>query len=245
MGNVLDLRYLMVAASMLCFGTVWLTAHFINVLVAICPIGFIDALLKVFKNGVLALLLVCSAIHPYLAGAVSLLLLFFAVLVAGTAFRFAVFGTVLALDTLLIWSNRRSGLAEPARVFLSGRACGLPALTYGHLVRSSATGFAFHYRKWPFFSRAKVELPPGIPALCRDFLSISLLLRTESGAEIKLLQFPPKYARHAETLAAYYQILEIRDGKVIGGVKMVYQKMCELLGLLGSASRETVPEEPQ
>jgi hypothetical protein len=237
-----DPRWLMVPACLICFCTVWLTAHLVNVLVAICPIGFIDALLKVFKNGVLALIVASSAVHPWLGAGVSLLLLFFAMLLAGIALRFAVFGTILALDTLLIWSGKRGATPGPARVFVSGGSFGVPALTHGRLERGAGGAYMFHYRRWPFFRASRVELPRGEALLRRNLISVSFLLRTESGEEIKFLEFPPRYRRHVEILAGYYNVAEIRDGAFIGGMKGVFAWASELLGLAAPALNR--PEAP-
>jgi len=139
----LDPRWLLVPACFLSFFTVWMTAHVINVLVAICPFGFIDALLKLFKNGILGVLLIASALHPFLGAAFSVCLILFAFLVASTAFRFTVFGTVLAIDALAVWGAPRNPVSGSARAFTAERLGRVPARTLGRLVRDTDGSYAF------------------------------------------------------------------------------------------------------
>lgn len=226
-----DPRWVLIPASLLSFFTVWLTAHVINVLVAICPIGFIDTLLKLLKNGVLGVLMIASAVHPYLGAAFSGCLILFAFLVAGAACRFTVFGTTLALDALRIWRKPRDLGSGPARAFTAQRIGGVPARTLGHLVREADGSYAFAYRSWFVLPKRTVRLPTGQPLLHRDVLTVSLVVRSESGDERRLIEFPPRYRRQWETLAAFYAVSEVRDGRLAGGLSAAWSWIRQLFGM--------------
>ena len=78
----MDARLLTIPMAVIGFMMVWLACHAINVLIVLCPFGFIDAVLKLFKASVLMALVSASFIHPYLGAAVSLVIVFVAGLVA-------------------------------------------------------------------------------------------------------------------------------------------------------------------
>lgn len=227
----LDLRWVLGPACLLSFFTVWLTAHVINVLVAICPIGFIDAFLKLFKNGVLGILMISSAVHPFLGAMVAGCLILFAFAVAGAACRFSVFGTVVALDALVMWRTSDKPLSGPASVFMAESLAGVPARTLGHLVLEKDGSYVFAYRAWFVLPTRRVRLPLGTPLLHRDVLTISLVVRSDSGQERRLVEFPPRYRRHWETLASSYSVSETRDGRLAGGLIAAREWLWQLFGL--------------
>ena len=61
-------------------------SHAINVLIALCPFGVIDALLKLVKTFFLGSVLSSYLIHPYLGAVVSLLIIVVAAMLAPWAF---------------------------------------------------------------------------------------------------------------------------------------------------------------
>lgn len=229
-GPHVDLRWLVIFPAVMSFFTVWLTAHIINVLVAICPFGLVDSVLKVFRNAILGLLVVSSAIHPFLGGAVSLLLLLVALLLLGKAFRLAVYGTILAADVLLFWRRTNKGECAVARAFIVKSLDGVPSRTYGQLIRGDSGELRFQYRPWLLFRKRELVLPVGVAVLRRDILLVSLLLRSESGAESRVMEFLPRYRPRVDELAACYQVLEVRDGSVVRGFKALWKWTFEVLG---------------
>ena len=228
LGAAFDLRWLLVLAAVTSFFTVFLTAHIVNVLVAICPISLIDSMLKASRNAILALIVVSSAINPFLGVVVSLLLLLVATMIAGRAFRLAVFGALLALDGLLFWRKMNREDFASARVFIVDPISGIPARTYGRLTFGEEGDFRFQYRPWLLFRKREIVLPVGIPVLRRDVLFVSLLLRFESGKEARVVEFLPRYRPHVEALAGHYRVSEIRDGAVVGGFKALWKWILEM-----------------
>ena len=235
-----DLRWLVIIPAVLSFLAVWLTSHVINVLVVISPFSLVDSILKMCRNAILAVLVLASAVSPYLGGALSLLLLLGAVLIAGRSFRFAVFGAVLAWDVLTVLRSKRRDEPVGARAFIVKPFRGIPSRTYGRLERGEAGVLTFQYRPWLLFSKREVVLPEGIPILRRDILFVSLLLRGESGEEVRVMEFPPRYRPQVEALAAVYQVSEIRDGAVVEGVKAAKRWILEMFGSKASENPEAL-----
>jgi hypothetical protein len=219
----------LVAAALFCFASVWLTSHTINVLVALCPIGIIDAILKGIKVGVLAVILVTSLIHPFLGAAFCGFLLILALCVAGYAFRFAVFGTVMAWDVLWIWRLHRGRDPREARAFASSGMDAVPVRALGRICSQGEGRAVFVYRPWLVLPRRTVALPGGTFILQRGLLSVSMLHQpSEVGEAIPLFEFLPRYRPHVESLAAHYKIGEIRDGVWVGGFKALWRWIREL-----------------
>ncbi|NBV85892.1 MAG: hypothetical protein EBS01_06445 [Verrucomicrobia bacterium] len=235
----LDLRWLLVPCCFLSFFTVWMTAHVINVLVAICPVGFIDAILKLLKSGILGVLVIASALNPFLGAAFSVCLIFFAFLVTSTAFRFTMFGTILALDALMVWRTPKNPLSGSARAFTAERLGRVPARTLGRLVRETDGSFAFTYRSWFVLPTRTVRLPEGTLVLHRDVLTVSLVVRSESGGERRLVEFPPRYRRQWETLAELYAVSEVREGRLAGGLSAAWGWVRQLFGMRPVPLRES------
>jgi hypothetical protein len=220
---------------MFCFFSVWVAAHMINVLIALCPIGAIDTLLKGCKSTLLALILGASAIHPFVGAAFCGVLLLIALSVLGYAFRFAIFGMFMALDVLLFWSPKRGSDTLEARAFAGAGARGAPVRSYGR-VRMCAEGrLFFEYRPWMILPRRSVELPQGRLHLRKGLLMVSLLLEDQepastptAGKPLPILEFLPRYRRHVEVLADQYRIAEVRDGAFVGGIKALWQWVVEM-----------------
>ena len=227
----LDLHWLLVPVCFLSFFTVWMTAHIVSVLIAICPIGFVDALLKLFKNGVFGVLVITSALNPFLGAACSVCLILFAILVAGTAFRFTVFGTIFAFDALTFWSSPKHMTSGSVRAFTTERLEKVPARTLGRLVRTTDGSYAFTYRSWFVLPTRSVPLPEGTLVLHRDVLTVSLVVRAASGDERRLVEFPPRYRRQWEKLAELYVVSEVRDGHLAGGFMAAWGWVQQLFGV--------------
>ncbi len=217
----LELRLILLPFCILSFLVVWMTSHAINVLVALCPFGFVDFLLKLFKGALLSAIVLCSAINPYLGASLSLVLIVIAIFLAPTAFRLAVFGTLFAYDTLV--PSRARSLATPTEAHaFAGKMLGLPARTYGKIVRQADGSIQFEYHPWMILPRQKVSLPPGALAISRGIYFPSLLHKPDTAETYSpVIVFLPRYRRHEDTIAEHLQIFEIRDSPINKGFKAI------------------------
>jgi hypothetical protein len=230
-----ELRWLVVASGMFCFFSVWVLAHMVNVLIALCPFAVIDSLLKGCKSAVLAMILGASAIHPFLGSAFCGLLLLLSLSMLGYAFRFAIFGMFTALDVLLFWSPRRGADPLEALAFSAAGTTGAPVRTYGRVRRGASGNLFFEYRPWMILPRRSVELPKGRLLLRKGLLSVALLIEDSESADgspaappLAVLEFLPRYRRHTDALAEQYQIGEVREGALVGGIKALWQGVLQM-----------------
>lgn len=217
-----DPRFITIPIAVVGFLTVWLAGHAINVLIALCPFGFIDALLKLFKFSLLSSVVLSSLISPYLGAAVSIVILLLASLIAPWAFRLSFFGTRLACDIVLPGRSRRRLRPTEPHAFLARRLAGLPARTSGRLVRTEEGNVAFIYRPWLVMPRRSVAIPPGSVAISKGLLFPSLLHRLDDQQRMKVLViFLPRYRSHESSIAAHLSIVEVQDSKLARGLKAV------------------------
>ena len=102
----------------------------------------------------------------------------------------------------------------------------------------TADTYAFTYRSWFVLPTRRVRLPEGTLVLHRDVLTVSLVVRSESGDERRLMEFPPRYRRQWETLAELYAASEVRDGRLAGGLSAAWGWVRQLFGMRTIPLRE-------
>jgi hypothetical protein len=236
---IFDIRSLTIPLAIVAFLTVWLACHAINVLIALCPFGFIDAILKLFKASLLGSVVVSSFINPYLGAAVSLVILFIAGLVAPWAFRLTIFGTLFGLDVLFPRRGRRSVRPNEPHAFLARKLADTPVRTYGRLTRGADGSVTFTYRPWLLFPNRSVTLPSGNVAIAKGILFPSLLQSMDQQRKRIVIMFLPRYRSHEEAIAAHFEIVSIQDSTLAKGFKAVRAWFADTINL-GRAKYEQV-----
>lgn len=225
-----DLRLLFIPLGILAFLVVWMMGHAINVLIALCPFGFIDALLKIFKMSMLGLVALSYLINPYLGAAISLLIILVAAMLAPSAFRLTVFGTLFASDTIIPWRARRYATPAEAHAFTARPLVGVPTRTYGRIARTPDGTICFSFRPWLILSRRTVQLPAGTLAISNGIFFPSLLHSQESADSCsRIIIFLPRYRSHERTIAEHFQISDIRDSTLSKGFKAAKAWLTETL----------------
>jgi hypothetical protein len=217
-----DLRIIAIPIAIVGFLIVWLAGHAINVLIALCPFGFIDSLLKLLKLSLLGAVLVSSLISPYLGAGISLVILAFASLIAPWAFRLTFFGSCLAWDILFpARTRRRIQPAEP-HVFLARRLATVPTRKHGHLTRTETGDIVFVYRPWLIMTKRSVAMPSGSVAISKGLFFPTLLHRLNDKERMKtLIIFLPRYRSHEQVLAEHLGIIDVQDSTLLRGLKAV------------------------
>lgn len=213
----------------LAFLVVWLTAHGINVLIALCPFGFIDAILKLVKIFLLSSVVLSYFISPYFGAAISLTIVFVAVLLAPWAFRLTVFGTLLATDTILPWRARRRATPEESHAFLARSISKVPVRTFGRLSRGADGVIRFHYRPWLILTIRVLELPSGPIAISKGAFFPSLLHSLDGTSFNKIVLFLPRYRGQEGEIGMHLETQDIRDGKLIKGFKAARAWLAETI----------------
>lgn len=201
------------------FLVVWLSTHGINVLIALCPFGFIDAILKLVKIFLLSSVVLSYAISPFLGAAISLLIIFIAVLLAPWAFRLTVFGTVLAADAIFPRRSRHRACPEQSHAFLARSISNVPVRTFGRLSRNADGMIHFHYRPWLVFTQRAIVLPAGFIAISKGAFFPVLLHSSDGTKFIKVIMFPPRYRGQEGAIGRHLETQDIRDGNLIKGFK--------------------------
>jgi hypothetical protein len=230
--NGFDIRFVTIPLAIIGFLVVWLACHTINVLIALCPFGIIDGILKLFKGVLLSSVLFCSFISPFLGAAVSLVILFIAALLAPWSFRLTVFGTLFGVDVLFPGRGRRRVRPTQPHAFLARKFAETPVRTYGRLTRHENGAVTFTYRPWLLLPERSLPLPPGNIAIAKGLLFPSLLHSIDpQQRRSTLVVFLPRYRSHEQSIATHFDIVEIRDSPIIKGFRAVRAWFAEVLNL--------------
>ena len=226
-----DVRILTIPLAIVAFVIVWLAGHAINVLIALCPFGFIDAVLKLFKAALLSSVVISSFINPYFGMAVSLIILLVAGYFAPWAFRLTLFGTVFGLDVL--FPKRRARFARPTEphAFLARRIADTPVRTYGRLTRAEDGSVTFSYRPWLVLPKRSVEMPSGDIAIAKGLLFPSLLHSFNQQRRRIIIIFLPRYRSHEQAIASHFQIVDVQDSTIIKGFKAMRAWVADTINL--------------
>lgn len=236
--------WITIPVSLVAFAVVWLSAHAINVLIALSPFGIVDAGLKLIKLGLMALVAGATFIHPYAGAAVSLLLIFIGFLVAGWSFRLTLFGTLMGADFLL---NRRAAAADltiGVRGFLARRTEGVPVRTAGRLKHDASSGLVFSYHPWLVLPERQIPLSvaDAPKVICKGLLHPSLAHREDSSSAStrSALILLPRYRGLEDMIARHFGCQQVVDGALLRGFKAMRQW---LVGML-SPGRKLVEMHP-
>lgn len=217
-----DIRFITIPLAVLGFLIVWLACHAVNVLIALCPFGFIDGILKLLKTALLSVVVASTFISPFLGAAVSLAILVVAALIAPWAFRLTVFGTFFGIDVLFPSRGRRNAEPTEPHAFLARRIDDAPVRAYGRLARDQNGAVTFTYRPWLILPRRVVRIPSGNVAISKGILFPSLLHSFDDQQRHRILvMFLPRYRAHEQTIAEHFAIVDLRDSPLIKGFKAV------------------------
>jgi hypothetical protein len=211
------------------FFVVFLAFHAIQVLIALSPSALLDLLLRGFRLAMMAVAAAAAGLHPYVGALWGLLVLAVCWLVAGWSFRLTVFGTVCSWEFLSGRDGRSDPRHEPLAAF-SGRGLeGVPVRSLGRLEAGGEGGWTFRWRPWLILPARLVTLGPvaGL-ALLRGAVS-PLLVRTGPVREATLARFPPRFRRREQELAARMGVAEVRDGRVVRGLKATWRWLRSLV----------------
>ncbi|HVS53982.1 MAG TPA: hypothetical protein VHD62_16625 [Opitutaceae bacterium] len=224
------LDVLMVPFGVAIFAIVWMASHAINVLILLSPWGAIDAALKGARTGLLGLVVLTSAINPWLGALLSLVVIVVAYFVAGWAFRLTVFGTVFCWDFLTVRRARFAPAENDNRMFAGANLAGVPVRSYGRLVQRTQGGLEFVYRPWLVRAPrvAQVTAAPATLAVGRGLFFSTV---TADGVGTLFL-LPPRYRGHEEIVARAYLM---GGGVRPAGLRKAWGAIGELFG--GAAAK--------
>ncbi len=227
-----DLTWFFIPLGIAAFLVVWVTGHAVNVLIALSPFGIIDTFLKLSKIGLLALVTVSYFLNPYLGAAISLAVITIAAILAPSAFRFMVFGTLFATDTIFPWRAKRAATPDLAHAFIAVKTAGVPTRTYGRVSRSADGVVRFTFRPWLVLPRRSVQFPDGLLAVSRGVYFPSLLhTPSEKDNHIRIITFLPRYRKHEMAIARHLGITDIKDSTLTRGFKAARAWLTETVSI--------------
>ena len=220
-----------IPVAIMAFGVVWLSSHTLNVLIALSPFGIVDAGLKLIKLGLMALVAGSTLIHPYAGAAVSLLLIFVGLLLAGWSFRLTLFGTLMGRDFLLNKRAIATDLETGVKGFLARRTDGVPVRTQVRLKQDAAGRPVLSYHPWLVLPERRISLAEADMVICKGLLHPSLAQRSvEAPAVVRsTLILLPRYRRLEDAIARHFGCQEVMDGALLRGFKAMRQWLVDML----------------
>jgi len=213
----IDATWWMVPTAIAAFLVVWICSHAINVLIILSPFSTLDALLKLARTSVLAIVGLTYLIAPWLAAALCLVLIAAAVWLAPAAMRLAIFGASYASDILLPWRGRKRATPEQPHAFTLGRTAGLPPRTGGRMIMLDDGTAVFRYRRWCVLDERSIPLPDGTRHVEKGLFSPSLIHQAGTHDEAKILLFLPRYRGHEETMSHHLKLHGVREHAMARG----------------------------
>jgi len=224
------LNWLMVPFAIAIFLVVWLASHAINILILISPFTTVDAALKSLRLSILGLVTVTAWINPWVGAMFSALVVIFAWLISGWAFRLLVLGSVFSWDFFTFRRHRFLPVANGNWMFASRAIGDMPIRSYGRLSSDLAGTRNFEYRPWLVLPKKTFELPPGDYAVGQGLLYPEVMRVAGEDAKT-LFILPPRYKGHESDLAKACTITDIRDVGMRKGIKSIGRAMKSLFGI--------------
>lgn len=215
--GTIETVWIMVPLAVIAFLLVWVCSHAINVLIVISPFSTLDAMLKLARTGLLALIAVAYVIAPWLAAAFCLVLIAVAAYFAPAAMRLAIFGTSYGMDILMPWRGRKRATPDQPHGFTLVAIDGVPARTGGRIVRLNNGNLAFNYRRYCVFDKRTIPLPDGQGYVEKGLITPSLVKLLGGKKATKLLLFLRRYRGYEERIVESLDLQGVREHAVVRG----------------------------
>ncbi len=186
------------------FLTIWLAAGAVETLILLAPIPFVGLILRSFRLSIFTLLMIGAAISPVIGVLLSFVILYLSYRLLGWSYRLAVFGWIIALDTLggrhhYVHLDEDNYIAA----FASSAIKGVRNRTYGRLMKEGKSLF-FEYRRFTVFNRKKVavaESPAHVGIARGSLLPTVIGTKHDHKRPPTLFWLPPRYRGHEEGTA--------------------------------------------
>ena len=222
-------NWLMVPFAIAVFVVVWLASHAINILILISPFTSVDTALKTLRTSILGAVCVTAWVNPWVGALFSAVVVLFAWMIAGWAFRLTVLGQVYVWDFFTFRRHRFMPAPNGNWMFAARTIDKMPIRTYGKLFTDAAGKHTFHYHPWLFLPKRTVELPDGKYAVGRG-LFYPEVMRVIGDDSHTLMILPPRYKGHEADLAKACNTPDVRDVGILKGVKAIGSALRSLVG---------------
>lgn len=236
--GLFELGFLFILVTVI-FGLVWVVSQSFNFLIFLCPFSWLDLLLALCKNVLIALLLGAYLINPFLGLFTSSIIILICLFLFARSYRFVIFGTLFSLDMLLKKSREQELESMKVKAFSGSAVTGVPSLSYGS-VTTRDSRLVFHYRPWLFMPLKSVTTPfqcgqcdVGTGTLYPVIVAAGEKLNTN----LTLFRLRPRYHGHAPRIAELLGLRGIRDMTLGKTFKDGYKWLLEQLRFSAKTAR--------
>ncbi|MCL7488896.1 MAG: hypothetical protein M8357_12075 [Desulfobulbaceae bacterium] len=215
------------------FGLVWVVSQSFNFLIFLCPFSWLDLLLTMGKNAIIALLLGAYFIHPFLGLFGSSIIILICLFLFAGSYRFVIFGTIFSLDILLKSAGKDAVKSGPVKAFAGAAVGGVPSLSYGFLTRQDSR-LVFHYRPWIFMPLKTVPTPFSCDQCDVGIGALSPVIVTtgkKMNSDLTLFRLRPLYKSHEQRIVELLGLRGIRDVTFGRTIRDGYRWLREQIGL--------------
>ena len=201
------------------YSAVWLTGQTYTIVMFLNPFSPLDPILKGARASFMGLMTGITAASPVVGVVICLIYFVAAYVVAGFCLRLSSYGAVFAWETL-----RRRGKGNPndPRGILSF-ACkgfkGVPNRTLGYLQKKDSE-LLFEYRPWLLLKPRSYSVNAAmLQGLSCGAVYSSVYTKHADGTVRDVLHLPPRWVGKEPTLQTMFDIPEMRDSAIKGGIK--------------------------
>jgi len=196
------------------FFAMWLLNYGFDVLIFLCPFGWIDLLLKIARGIFFVLLLVTAIYFPQLVYVLIIPVMVISILLFGWSVRRAIMGLVFLKDFII--RKKEVSVDENGILVFSGSNKGIKTKSIGKLTEKDGDLF-FSYRRF-FLFRNTVTIDRSEMVLRKGFLYSTIHNRG-----IAVFALPPRYQKVAEEVTAYLGADRMEESSLKKGLKGIME----------------------
>ena len=192
---------LIVPMLLFTFFTIWFLNYVFDILIFLCPFGWVDLCLKIARGIFFAILLAVAIFFPQLTFGLFLIVAIISILLLGWSVRWVVMGIIFLKDFLF---RNENVFNEKSIIAFSNSSIGIPSRCFGRLTNNEGQ-IRFLYRKFFLFPKA-VTIKSTELLLKKGFLFSKI---TNDRNAIGIL--PPRYQNVSEQIQNLLNIQRIED----------------------------------
>jgi len=191
------------------FIAIWLLNLTFDVLIFLCPFGFIKSFLATARGSIYSALAALSTTYPPLAFIVTLPIIIISVILFGWSIRRVVMGFVFTWD--FITRKKEVAIDDKGIVVFSDSGLNMPSMRMGRLTENNGT-WIFTYRRFFLFLKT-VAIKKSEPILKKGFFYSSIC-----GREGHICILALRYQKAVERVQTYLNIEKIDESKLKRGI---------------------------
>ncbi|MFT5469412.1 MAG: hypothetical protein ACI8UO_004533 [Verrucomicrobiales bacterium] len=208
--------------AILIFLVVWGVSHAVKCIMLLSPSSWLTLGVKVAKGVLLAIIAFVSSLSPLAGTLICLVLILICFPIYAWAFRWNVFGTLFAFDSLFSRSALPLKEKEELWGFVTSNFGSVKARSYGR-IRREGDEIVFRYRPWLVFRAREVRMGVAerMVAIRRGILMPAVLLKTQdgSGETGSILDLRRRFRTHEMEIAPNLGAREVLPSRLTSKVQ--------------------------